>query len=100
LTHGIFTLCLHDALPIYEEAGHLRALGVNRQDCPPRTPLRRPVTCAPGPTASGFDCSPVGHVLAPAPRGPRTRAGENDASLVSADRKSTRLHSSHVKISY
>src|SRR5690606_41181118 len=80
-TTAIYTLSLHDALPIWrvpgpEQVDHLARVGRgHRGGAPPRRP--RP---------------PAGQ-----------RAGARDllrAANAGEDRKSTRLNSSHVKISY
>src|SRR5207302_8669750 len=71
----LFTLSLHDALPIWARLAELRALALALP------PLRPPVR--PKATAAGFLRS------LPAP-----------LSVANLDRKSTRLNSSHVKISY
>src|SRR5690606_41676591 len=73
-TTELYTLSLHDALPIY---------GGSRQCClvPPDSPARGPIAAR--------------HV------GRNTLTGSPYCgSLNSLDRKSTRLNSSHVKISY
>src|SRR5438067_10577666 len=82
-TTEIYTLSLHDALPIYLSAARLRNLGRDQPDVgtqhasgrAPRTPTNR-----------GYSPKPKSQMSAE--RGEQT------------DRKSTRLNSSHVSISY
>src|SRR5690606_41083465 len=81
----IYTLSLHDALPIYEvqhiqffQADYLRSYSRRRG----RRPLARPMH---------------GEDLLPNEGGPE---GSAAIGLDGSDRKSTRLNSSHVKISY
>src|SRR3712207_9595624 len=76
-TTEIYTLSLHDALPICTRAGTAR----RRDPAPPRRPASAP---APGDRAS-IDRDVLDH-------GRRL--------LAALDRKSTRLNSSHANISY
>src|SRR5260221_14787421 len=83
-TTEIYTLSLHDALPILE---HLRGLRAARPDMRAEAFDEGDVIARP----RGFDDIeriPRGRIFE---RGPRNRAG---------DRKSTRLNSSHTVISY
>src|SRR5690606_40080731 len=91
----IYTLSLHDALPIYgdtheallPDALAARPPGAMRPGTVPAHPARRHVRACAGGAAAGC----------PARRPDRARPGSRPAGL---DRKSTRLNSSHVKISY
>src|SRR3712207_7859546 len=75
-TAEIYTLSLHDALPIYMAQRHVVEPGI--EHIPPQVRLAR-LASRPG-------------------REPRSHAmGDDD---VSQDRKSTRLNSSHANISY
>src|SRR5204863_5526551 len=82
-TTEIYTLSLHDALPIYQAAA--AAVLDHHHDRDLRLECRR----EPGEPGVGARRVPVVH-----------RAGLVGASLVAEDRKSTRLNSSHVEISY
>src|SRR5690606_41254106 len=82
-TTEISTLSLHDALPISPAAG-----GAPR---PPGLPAPRPRALPPPGRRDGGVAGAGGGALRPAP----DRAGRGGR-----DRKSTRLNSSHVKISY
>src|SRR5690606_41354097 len=86
-TTEIYTLSLHDALPIYPAPGDRGRAGLSRRGDDPGLP--------PG-VAQG-----AGRAVQPR-RGRRRagRRGKADADLDPVDRKSTRLNSSHVKISY
>src|SRR3712207_8182100 len=82
-TTEIYTLSLHDALPIYITAGHL-------------------ARAEPGPCGR-FRCHPVGAVDTPAVAAevPADQVpAPGPADQVVRDRKSTRLNSSHANISY
>src|SRR3989442_4298534 len=81
-TTEIYTLSLHDALPIYQRV----ALLGRRSDLPRvRAPLRDRLRRVPRPRREAL------------PRGPRRHAAR---ARRARDRKSTRLNSSHVRISY
>src|SRR5690606_41188061 len=87
-TSATYTLSLHDALPIFGQ-GRDRATG-----------RRQRVLRQPGSRA----LAPVARVLLPAGRRAAARHGAGLPELADhaagTDRKSTRLNSSHVKISY
>src|SRR5699024_11795530 len=80
-TPAIYPLSLHDALPI--SVRHGPSWGY--QSCSPHHRMN-----------VGWGLSPSGHDSARAPRRHRVSA----ASAPARDRKSTRLNSSHVSISY
>src|SRR5690606_42062570 len=83
-TTETYTLSLHDALPIY----------------PPRTDDARPRRVEPdrhGPVGLHPQRTGAARVLARRHRAP---AGPRSGGHAGQDRKSTRLNSSHVKISY
>src|SRR5690606_41626442 len=83
LTNKIHTLSLHDALPIFVDPGP----GVGGAAAP-RSRLRSgPDQAVQGPRGRR-------------PRGHDRRGHHQPARRPSGDRKSTRLNSSHVKISY
>src|SRR5690606_41396062 len=87
-TTEIYTLSLHDALPIYERGGKAQC-GHAR---------RAAAAGARGRRLHGNPARPVGRS-----GGSRSRAGARPAGAggrTGRDRKSTRLNSSHVKISY
>src|SRR5690349_22246419 len=95
MTYHISTLSLHDALPISRPARKLcRSLGASAGDT-----LRRP---------SAADRRPAARDQAGAGRSFDRGGGVTDLSVVITakagdpvrDRKSTRLNSSHVEISY
>src|SRR5690606_41712206 len=76
-TTAIYTLSLHDALPISPSGGR---------------PCRR--------KSGGDGGSPATHTARTARHTAPRSAGTAAATPAAADRKSTRLNSSHVKISY
>src|SRR5699024_12142501 len=82
---ALSTLSLHDALPIWTWLAG-RPGPVRRRPVWPRRPAIEPVLT--GPVLTGLV------LIGPAPLGP---AG---SALADRDRKSTRLNSSHVSISY
>src|SRR5690606_41497997 len=85
-TPDLYTLSLHDALPIFAARGAERAIEVGRPQGPGR-----------GRTWTRPESSRLGA------RSVRSRSGDLRARVAGArgrDRKSTRLNSSHVKISY
>src|SRR5690606_42052158 len=85
----IYTLSLHDALPI----SGITSVGVSASSAPPSFDA-----CASSPSAGSSPASPEA-AREPSPR-PRRRSRRLRRRLRSPDRKSTRLNSSHVKISY
>src|SRR3712207_8015517 len=80
-TTEIYTLSLHDALPILHASGETTGSG--------RTPRSRPSRRCQSPDASGCDVSRMSQGVE-----------RRKAKLFSKDRKSTRLNSSHANISY
>src|SRR5690606_41246109 len=82
----IHTLSLHDALPIYV------VLGVREEDRARRDDLDRAGRARERVAVSDEEDGPGGVAEEPA----RDQVGDRDV----VDRKSTRLNSSHVKISY
>src|SRR5439155_26066148 len=83
----IYTLSLHDALPISSDERTFKALRSPAPRSEPRTACRRgPLGWDAWTTRAAADCSSPGVILR---RGGYRR-----------DRKSTRLNSSHVAISY
>src|SRR3712207_7701281 len=84
-TTEIYTLSLHDALPISPGVGGSRAA--------PRAPRASRRARAPAPARTPSPPPPRGSAPPPA-TGPRAAARGR------ADRKSTRLNSSHANISY
>src|SRR5690606_41663014 len=93
-TTQLYTLSLHDALPIFPRGPRRRGdrLVAGLEDEPVGAPaLRRARADAPGDVPAPGD-HPGGRALRAVPE-PVLRAS-------TVDRKSTRLNSSHVKISY
>src|SRR5690606_41276277 len=92
----IYTLSLPDALPIYRE--HRRVVDASAEQPPDDQPDQQPARAAgrrlPHRDAAVGQRQPVGSPAQLA--SPRQCAREH----VAEDRKSTRLNSSHVKISY
>src|SRR5690606_41377334 len=90
-----YTLSLPDALPISATAGHPRVVHLAR-DREPRASVEREV-----PAVHGDACVAV-HVVGHGGAGQRCapRGGGEAGDGHEEDRKSTRLNSSHVKISY
>src|SRR3712207_9562786 len=76
-TTEIYTLSLHDALPIYHRSGH--AGGMQQGTCRGETPV-------------------LSIIYVSSPGAPRPIA--HGRRHLRADRKSTRLNSSHANISY
>src|SRR5207302_6348389 len=93
----IYTLSLHDALPIWSNDAILPEPSGGEQAGRGRSP-RAVVDAILGETGS--------HSVGPPPTLPERKPAMPESSVVSdlmsviADRKSTRLNSSHVKISY
>src|SRR5207302_8986027 len=83
----IYTLSLHDALPISATAARKRCLRNLPRHLPMLTLCSSSISMPPA--SSQFQGSP-----------PRCWRGESANTEASRDRKSTRLNSSHVKISY
>src|SRR5690606_40388132 len=88
-TADLYTLSLHDALPILERGARDRRRAVRLPQGPP-VPHRRQALAAADDRRSRQ--AGRGHL--------RARAARRGARAVARDRKSTRLNSSHVKISY
>src|SRR5690606_40670354 len=80
---GLYTLSLHDALPILALGTQLALLGCLLRACS---------------GAHSFSLSSAGTLMCFGSTRPSGRAAANAESC--EDRKSTRLNSSHVKISY
>src|SRR5690606_42105489 len=93
-TSEIYTLSLHDALPISVEPGSL--VGLIGPNGAGKTTLIDAVT---GMVRCSGDIRLEGRSIASWPAHRRSRAGIV-RTFQSLDRKSTRLNSSHVKISY
>src|SRR5690606_42131158 len=95
-TSVIYTLSLHDALPIWDDRGADTMLTVGT------TPLIRAAKAGVIPAmklliAHGANVNlPTANGITPL----MAAAGNASAPLDTRDRKSTRLNSSHVKISY
>src|SRR5690606_41228996 len=94
----LYTLCLHDALPILEPHGGCRRSGSDRHRCEPGVDRGNRGSVR---TTEADRCARDGGVgqrcyataaCSPGPPPPDDGSG--------SDRKSTRLNSSHVKISY
>src|SRR5207302_10434305 len=85
----IYPLSLHDALPISLELAGLLALD---------QAVRHQV--APAMADAGSACNPLDHLQIAHPARSLLQIGLERVGGVLIDRKSTRLNSSHVKISY
>src|SRR5690606_41211235 len=86
-TTEIYTLSLHDALPIYADRWVRSPWGGCRRAGWPGPGARRPLPCSSGQRCEGRREA-----------APCRRRGHRQTDQ--RDRKSTRLNSSHVKISY
>src|SRR5690606_41428037 len=97
-TTELSTLSLHDALPICHNGGTVRKSGR-----PARAGISRPLSQG---VRSARDPVQRGEQTAAVPRGASDQTRRNRTipaqcrPFAIADRKSTRLNSSHVKISY
>src|SRR5690606_41179153 len=89
-TPAIYPLSLHDALPIFSwaAAGSLLEDAVSSDVPPARSAPSEPILLGRRPVAEKLQ------------RLDEVAAGHRRALIVTQDRKSTRLNSSHVKISY
>src|SRR5690606_41975860 len=93
---ALYTLSLHDALPIFPD--HRRALGAQRHERTDRTlrPTHRPVLERVRQTEQEEEDPAIARLA----HTRRTERSDDHQHVDVQDRKSTRLNSSHVKISY